>query len=118
VAAADHHAVTQAQLRELMALQDERVREQDRLSEMEMALDAKKDKRRGELARSLVFSTRSCVRLLTFAGLFVSVCCWYERGSVENDQLGIVTENLEIELEQHSLIYIWNAWLFRQTSEV
>lgn len=54
----DHHPVTQDQMREFAALQDER------LHRVEMALDTKKDKRKGEL----VFSFFFFVRLLAFNG--------------------------------------------------
>ena len=61
-AAADHLPVTQHQLREFAALQDERHREHDAdHSQLQRTLDAKKDKRRGEIERPLLSSVLFCL---------------------------------------------------------
>lgn len=70
--AADHLPVTQSQLREFAALQEERHREHDdrhlehdaNHGQLQRAIDGKKDKRRGKLARS----PRSTVRVARALG--------------------------------------------------
>jgi len=74
----DHHLVTQDQMRELKELVGEKFREQDDVNrEVQCALDAKKDKRKGELRSS------HCVLLwlLVFHGL-ISCSRWYRGRSL------------------------------------
>ena len=86
VAVADHHPVTHAQLREFIALQDERHREHDdrhrehdaNQSRLQRALDAKKDKRRGELTRSRRSLVFFCAWILALDDL-LSVWIYIQR---------------------------------------